>query len=108
MSRSGGWVALVIQSALKRDQMTQSAASTVLGVSRSHLCDVMKGRKMLSVSAGAAWAKALRLRPEAMLTAVIQDQLDAAGLRFWVSVHEQVELTTGKPLPAPKRKRVRR
>lgn len=42
-----------------RDKISQSELARTLRVSRSHLCDVEKGRKLVNPERSAAWAKLL-------------------------------------------------
>ena len=56
------------------------------GVSRSHLCDVEKGRKVVSPERAAAWAKVLGFPETVFVKLALQEQLDRAGVRMTVQV----------------------
>ena len=45
------------------DEISQAEFARRLGVSRSHLCDVEKGRKVVSPERAAAWAEILGFPP---------------------------------------------
>ena len=68
------------------DEITQSEFARRLGVSRSHLCDVEKGRKLVSPERAAAWAKILGFPPTVFVKLVLQEQLDRAGVKMSVQV----------------------
>ncbi|MFM8410923.1 MAG: XRE family transcriptional regulator, partial [Alphaproteobacteria bacterium] len=57
-----------------------------LGVSKSHLCDVEKGRKTVSPESAARWAGILGYPESVFVRLAIQAGLDAAGLRYKVEI----------------------
>ena len=57
-----------------------------LGVSRSHLCDVEKGRKLVSPERAAAWAKVFGFPETVFVKLALQEQLDKAGVKMSVQV----------------------
>ncbi|HTN81629.1 MAG TPA: helix-turn-helix transcriptional regulator [Acidimicrobiales bacterium] len=80
-----------IESVRKSEDLSQDACAKKLGVSKSHLCDVEKGRKIVSPERAAKWARVLGHRmcivsyPESVLVRLaIQAELDAAGLKYKV------------------------
>ena len=57
-----------------------------LGVSPSHLCDIEKGRKVVSPERAARFAKTLGRSPEQFVRLSLQELVDEAGLRMKVKV----------------------
>ena len=68
------------------DEISQAELAQTLGVSRSHLCDVEKGRKVVSAERAAAWAKILGFPPTVFVKLALQEQLDRAGVKMSVQV----------------------
>ena len=68
------------------DEISQAEFAKTLGVSRSHLCDVEKGRKVVSPERAAAWAKTLGFPPTVFVKLALQEQLDRAGVKMNVQV----------------------
>ena len=68
------------------DEISQAAFARRLGVSRSHLCDVEKGRKVVSPERAAAWAKVLGFPETVFVKLALQEQLDRAGVKMNVQV----------------------
>jgi len=68
------------------DEISQAEFARRLGVSRSHLCDVEKGRKVVSPERAAAWAKILGFPPTVFVKLALQEQLDRAGVKMNVQV----------------------
>ena len=68
------------------DEVSQAEFARRLGVSRSHLCDVEKGRKVVSPERAAAWAKVLGFPETVFVKLALQEQLDRAGVKMNVQV----------------------
>jgi transcriptional regulator with XRE-family HTH domain len=68
------------------DEISQAEFARRLSVSRSHLCDVEKGRKLVSAERAAAWAKVLGFPPTVFVKLALQEQLDRAGVKMNVQV----------------------
>lgn len=68
------------------DEISQAEFAATLGVSRSHLCDVEKGRKVVSPERAAAWAETLGFPPTVFVKLALQEQLDRAGVKMNVEV----------------------
>jgi plasmid maintenance system antidote protein VapI len=68
------------------DEISQAEFARRLGVSRSHLCDVEKGRKLVSPERAAAWAKVLGFPATVFVKLALQEQLDKAGVKMSVQV----------------------
>ncbi|MBT8483791.1 MAG: helix-turn-helix transcriptional regulator [Myxococcales bacterium] len=68
------------------DEISQAEFARRLDVSRSHLCDVEKGRKLVSAERAAAWAKVLGFPETVFVKLALQEQLDRAGVKMNVQV----------------------
>lgn len=69
-----------------RDDLSQAAFAKKLKVSRQYLCDVEKGRRLVSPEQAARFAKAFGHRPEVLVRLALQDAVRASGLRLKVTV----------------------
>ena len=65
---------------------TQVEFAATLGVSRSHMCDIEKGRKVVGAARAARFAKILGYPPESFVALALQGQVTEAGLKLNVSV----------------------
>jgi len=65
---------------------SQAEMARQLGVSRSHLCDLEKGRKTLSPGRAAAFARVLGYSERQFVRLALQEIVDDAGLDFEVRV----------------------
>ena len=85
---SGGPLTLgrAIESIRKVQEFSQDECARKLGVSKSHLCDVEKGRKTVSPERAAKWARALGYPESVLVRLAIQSELDAAGLKYKVEI----------------------
>ena len=68
------------------EEMSQAAFAARLGVSRSHLCDIEKGRKTLSAERAARFATILGYSDRQFVRLALQDTLREAGLKMTVTV----------------------
>jgi plasmid maintenance system antidote protein VapI len=68
------------------DELSQTDFAEMLGVGRSHICDVEKGRKVVSPERAAAWAKTLGYSDIQFVRLALQDQLDKAGVKMNLKV----------------------
>jgi transcriptional regulator with XRE-family HTH domain len=75
-----------IESVRKCWEMSQDDCARKLGNSKSHLCDVEKGRKTVSPERAARWAHLLGYPESVFVCLAIQDELDAAGLKYKVHI----------------------
>ncbi len=75
-----------IESIRKSDELSQDECAKKLGVSKSHLCDVEKGRKVVSPERAAKWARVLGYPEPVLVKLAIQGELDAAGLKYKVEI----------------------
>jgi len=75
-----------LQSIRLGEEMSQVEFSEQLGISKSHLCDIEKGRKLVSPERAAIFAKILKYSPEQFVRLALQDQIERAGLKFKVKI----------------------
>jgi transcriptional regulator with XRE-family HTH domain len=68
------------------EQWTLEQTAKKLSVSRSHLCDVEKGRKTVSPERAAHWARMLGYSEFQFVRLAIQANLDASGLKYRVEL----------------------
>src|ERR1700677_3901158 len=68
------------------DAFSQTAFAKKLGVSRQYLCDVEKGRRLVSPEQAARFAKAFGHPPNVLVRLALQDSIRASGLKLKVSV----------------------
>ena len=72
----------MLRSVRQNDEHTLVALARRFGVSRSHLCDIEKGRRGVSAERAARWARVLGY-PEALFVKLaMQAELDAAGIKL--------------------------
>ena len=80
---------MVIRSCRECDEISQSDFAEKLGISRAQLCDIEKGRRTVSLSKVAEFAKILGYPPELWIQLAIQDSLNKNKLQFQVSVEKK-------------------
>lgn len=68
------------------DEESLAAFAKRLGVTAQHLCDVEKGRRVVSPERAARWASALAHPPALFVQLALQGALDAAGIKLKVRV----------------------
>ncbi len=68
------------------EEMTQPGFAKLLGLSKSHLNDIEKGRKAVSPERAARFAKVLGYSEERFVALSLQAQIDSAGLKLKVDV----------------------
>jgi transcriptional regulator with XRE-family HTH domain len=68
------------------EEMAQVDFAAKLGVSRSHLCDIEKGRKIVGAARAVRFAKILGYAPESFVALALQAQVREAGLKLNVTV----------------------
>jgi transcriptional regulator with XRE-family HTH domain len=69
------------------DEVSQTAYAKRLGISKANLCDIEKGRKLVSVERAAKFAKVLGVSETVLVQLSLQDQLRQAKLKLKVEVH---------------------
>ena len=75
-----------LESIRKGEELSQEDCAKKLGISKSHLCDVEKGRKTVSPERAAKWARVLGYPESVMVRLALQGELDAAGLKYRVEI----------------------
>jgi antitoxin HigA-1 len=68
------------------EEMSQNAFARKLGISPSHLCDIEKGRKVVSPERAARFAGILERSPEQFVRLSLQELVDEAGLKMKVNI----------------------
>jgi transcriptional regulator with XRE-family HTH domain len=76
----------LIEAIRRGEEVTQSEFAAQLGVSKSHLCDIEKGRKVVSPERAARFAKLLGYSADQFVRLALQDAVDKAGLHYTVQV----------------------
>lgn len=76
----------LIESIRKGEELSQVEFAGLLGISPSHLCDIEKGRKLVSVERAALFADLLGRSQEQFVRLSLQQSLDSAGLAFTVRI----------------------
>ncbi len=75
-----------LRSARTMKDMTQAEMGAFLGISKSNLCDIEKGRQGVSIELAAQFAKKCGLSEVMAVEYAIQDSLQRAGLKMRVQV----------------------
>ena len=79
-------LANLLWSIRETEEMTQREFAKLLDVSPQYLCDVERGRKMVSPKMAAEFAKRLKRNPLKFIRLALQDELNKSGLRVEVDV----------------------
>jgi transcriptional regulator with XRE-family HTH domain len=76
----------MIESLRVCDEFTQAQMARRLGISRAHLCDIEKGRRVVTPEKAAAFADALGYSKNQFVAQAIEDSLRRIGLRLKVAI----------------------
>lgn len=76
----------LLESIRKGEEMTQPDFAAKLDLSKSHLNDIEKGRKLVSPERAARFAKLLGYSQTRFVKLALQDLVDRNGLKFSVEV----------------------
>jgi transcriptional regulator with XRE-family HTH domain len=76
----------LIESIRLSEEMSQTAFARKLRISPSHLCDIEKGRKVVSPERAARFARILGRSPEQFVRLSLQELVDEAGLKMKVNI----------------------
>ena len=76
----------LLQTIRETDEIPQNEFARRLGVSKSHLCDIEKGRKSISPERAARFAIDLGYSDEQFVRLALQAVLETAGLDFDVAL----------------------
>ncbi|MEK6578094.1 MAG: helix-turn-helix transcriptional regulator [Bdellovibrionota bacterium] len=77
---------MAVEALRGRDAISQAALAKRLGISRQYLCDVEKGRRLVSPEQAARFAKAFGHPPSVLVKLALQDSVNQSGLKLKVSV----------------------
>jgi transcriptional regulator with XRE-family HTH domain len=66
------------------DEISQAELARRMGMSRAQVCDIEKGRRMVSAERAAQFAKALGYSVPAFVERALEDQLRKSGLKMRV------------------------
>jgi transcriptional regulator with XRE-family HTH domain len=68
------------------DDLSQEKFAKRLGISKQHLCDIEKGRKVVSPGRAAVFATRLKQPPAFFIQLALQEELKRVGVRIKVKV----------------------
>lgn len=68
------------------DEVSQVDFARRLGIAKQHLCDIEKGRKLVSPERAAQFARVLGFAEASFVGRVLQDAVNRAGLKLKVEV----------------------
>ena len=68
------------------EEMSYQEFASKLGISRSHLCDIEKGRKAVSLDRAIEFAEILGYSKDQFARLALQTQVNNAGLRYRVRI----------------------
>ncbi len=85
----GGDITLgsLIEAIRQGEELGQLEFAERLGISKSHLSDIERGRKVVSPERAARFAKLLGYSPDQFVRLALQDLVRRAGLPYAVDVH---------------------
>ena len=69
-------------------ELSQVEMAKALGVSKQDLCNIEKGRKIVSIERAVKFAKSLKYSPTVFAKYVIEDQLRRAGLPNQIKIED--------------------
>jgi transcriptional regulator with XRE-family HTH domain len=76
----------LLESIRLSEEISQAAFAKKLGISASHLCDIEKGRKVVSPERAARIAKILGRSQQLFVRLALQELVDEAGLKLKVDI----------------------
>ena len=76
----------VLESIRLNEDISQAGSAKRLGISASHLCDIEKGRKVVSPERAGRFAKVLGRSQQQFVRLALQEMVDEAGLKMKVDV----------------------
>ena len=74
----------MIESTRLADEISQVDLARKMKISRAHLCDIEKGRRLVGPERAALFAKVLGYSPHQFVSVAIEDQLRKAGMSLKV------------------------
>lgn len=78
----------MIYSFREAQKRTQVEMAELLGISKQDLCNIEKGRKLVSVERAMLFAHALKMPAKTFAKYALQDQLNKAGLEGEVCIND--------------------
>jgi transcriptional regulator with XRE-family HTH domain len=82
-------IGLLLWAIRESDEISQVDFAKRLNISRQYLCDLERGRRIISTKTAARFANVLGYSPAQLIRLAIQDELNKNGLHFDVDIHEQ-------------------
>lgn len=79
-------VSMFMRAFREADGVTQSDFAKLLGISKANLCDIEKGRKLVSAERAAKFAKQLQVPEVTLIKLALQDLLRSAQLKYTVDL----------------------
>ena len=71
----------MIESLRHADEISQIALAKKMKISRAHLCDIEKGRRVATVERAAKFAKVMGYSVNQFVACALEDQLRKAGIK---------------------------
>lgn len=68
------------------EEMTQEKFSSLIGISKQYLCDIEKGRRIVSPKLAAKYARKLGYSEDQFIRLCLQDMLERDGFHMIVSI----------------------
>ena len=75
-----------LRSIRKGESVSQVEFASLLGISKSHLCDIERGRKAVSAARAAEMARVLGYSEKQFVQLALQDAMARAGLSYTVTI----------------------
>lgn len=79
-------VGMALEALRKSDETSQVAFAKILGISKAHLCDIEKGRRLVGPGRAAKFAMLLGHPPEYFVKLALEDLMRDEGLKLKVEV----------------------
>ena len=80
---------MAVEALRVRDEISQTAFARKLGISKQYLCDVEKGRRLVSAEQAARFAKTFGHKPTVLVQLALQDELRTSGLKLKVTIEDE-------------------
>jgi transcriptional regulator with XRE-family HTH domain len=78
-------IAKILKTLRECDEISQKDFAKQLGISKQNLCDIEKGRKAVTPSRAAMFAKKLGYPPTSFIRIALQEELDRAGIKITIN-----------------------
>ncbi len=79
-------IAELLESVRLGEDMSHTEFAKKLGISRSHLCDIEKGRKSVSLTRAIEFAEILGYSKDQFARLALQTQINEAGLKYKILI----------------------